>query len=139
MNRGWFILDILSLIQVDYYYNNITILQFIRLVRIPKIFSQINTKVFEKNLNLFRIKEGNSLILLYNFKYGYKIFKLFVIAVSFTFSVACGWWFFIDNYSKEEEELENNFIYFTSHNFFNDSNFTKRDENNKIITSNYSK
>ena len=81
--------------------------------------------------DLFANKQGNSLILIFNIKYGYKIFRLMVIAVSITYIVACGWWFYISNYIKNGS----NFIVFANNTFFKDNNFNNSNSN----TTNYDK
>jgi hypothetical protein len=98
--------------------NKSTIFKFFRLIRLPKLLRLIDAKVIGKLFeDLFVNSKSNSLLIVFNLKYAYKIFRLVIIAIAITYCVACSWWFLIQEYVLPTNE-NNNFIRFAYNGFF---------------------
>ena len=99
--KGWFFIDIISTIPFELFVNENNFFinaKIIRLIRLPKLIQTMDVKRFDNLADSFLTSNssgnGNKrLMLIFNMRYVFKIFRLVIIASILTYMLGCLWYF----------------------------------------------
>jgi hypothetical protein len=102
--RSWFVIDVFSLIPWELFSENTAFLKLIRLVRLPKLFQLLDMNRFDRIIDsLFSKSRNDKLIIMYNLRFFFKIFRLIIVAVTITYFIGCVWYVFCVSMAESNE------------------------------------
>ena len=104
--RGYFIVDSIAIIPFQYILNSSTMqTKLLRLFRLPRLLKLIDISRFNQLLkSLFENNSQEERIMMqYLLMYGYKIFRLFIIAFIITYFSGCVWYLIVDLYKDYDK------------------------------------
>lgn len=128
MFRGWFFIDIISIIPYELISHDSSLLKLIRLLRLPKLIVLVDISRFDKFIDsLFLGKKNDKLMIMFNIRFLFKIIRLIIIAIIITYFVGCFWYLFCDKMS----------VYYDGHDFINKNNLENKSAFDKLIISCY--
>lgn len=98
--RGWFLIDLISIVPYEFFFSDGFLIKLMRLIRLPKLSELVNTARFDKLIDsFFSNSKGDRLMIIYHLRYTFRIIRLVIIATFITYGVACIWYLFCDKMS----------------------------------------
>jgi hypothetical protein len=125
-----FFLDLISILPIQIFFDSMdyNILKLMRLIRFPKLINLLKFKNLEKFIDIILSNSKNrNLNILFHIKYGFKICRLIIIAITLTYFVGCFWFLFCNRISR---------FYFTN-NFIDTYNLDNKELYERLIVSSY--
>ena len=128
MKSIWFFVDIISIIPFELFIKNNNIIiyaKIIRLIRLPKLLQTIDIKRFDNLADSFLTSNssgnGNKrLMIIFNMRYVFKIFRLVIIASILTYLLGCIWYIYCERIYEDQTYLKSNKkTFFTEYHLYN--------------------
>jgi len=134
--KGWFFIDIISTIPYEFLVNNHSFLiyaKIIRLIRLPKLLQTMDIKRFDNLADSFLTSNssgnGNKrLMLIFNMRYVFKIFRLVIYATILTYLLGCIWYIFCKQIYEDQYYIKS-----SKKTFFSEYNFHNQKPRKKLI------
>ena len=124
LDRGWLIIDVVAVFPFALFFEDkeskdrILFLKMVRVLRLPKFFSLLDSTKFDSFMEKILEKESNNpreeksrqekMTIKYIFRYIYKVFRLIFIALMLTYFLGCAWYFVVEIF--EDTEAVESFI-----------------------------